>query len=196
MRRNKEETNETIRKLIEVARVHFTEHGYADSALENIVSDAEMTRGALYHHFRSKKGLFQAVVETVQKEVAEQVETEAAKSEDVWEQLFLGCRAFVSAAVEPRNKRILLLDGPAVLGWETWRAMDEENSMRLLREQLLIIQQHGYLEGVSIEAMTHFLSGALNESALWIAQKPDGRQALKETDKIVAVLLAGCKQQA
>jgi AcrR family transcriptional regulator len=196
MRRNKEETNETIRKLIEVARVHFTEHGYADSALENIVSDAELTRGALYHHFRSKKGLFQAVVETVQKEVAEQVETEAAKSEDVWEQLFLGCRAFVSAAVEPRNKRILLLDGPAVLGWETWRAMDEENSMRLLREQLLIIQQHGYLEGVSIEAMTHFLSGALNESALWIAQKPDGRQALKETDKIVAVLLAGCKQQA
>lgn len=196
MRRNKEETNETIRKLIEVARVHFTEHGYADSALENIVSDAELTRGALYHHFRSKKGLFQAVVETVQKEVAEQVETEAAKSEDVWEQLFLGCRAFVSVAVEPRNKRILLLDGPAVLGWETWRAMDEENSMRLLREQLLIIQQHGYLEGVSIEAMTHFLSGALNESALWIAQKPDGRQALKETDKIVAVLLAGCKQQA
>lgn len=194
MKRNQEETNATIRKLLEIARLHFTERGYADTALEDIVQEAQLTRGALYHHFRSKKGLFQAVLESVQQEVAEKVETQAAKSDDVWEQLALGCRAFVGAALEAQNKRILLLDGPAVLGWEEWRRMDEQHSMRLLREQLQGMQQQGQLKPVSIEALTHFLSGALNESALWIAQMGDASQALEETAQMISLLLEGFRK--
>lgn len=191
MRRNKEETNETINSLIEVARVYFTEHGYANSALEDIAKESGLTRGALYHHFKNKKGLFHVVLESVQKEVAERIETEAAESEDVWEQLLLGCIAFVAAAVEPRSKRIMLVDGPAVLGWETWRSMDEHHSMRLLRGQLHIMEAQGCLKQGSIEAMTHCLSGALNESALWIAQMPDYEQALAETTIIISNMLNG-----
>lgn len=194
MKRNKEETNETIRKLIEVARHSFTTKGYADSALEDIVQEANLTRGALYHHFGNKKKLFRVVLEAVQKDVAVQVETEAAKSEDPWDQLLFGCRAFVTAAVEPQNKRVLLIDGPAVLGWEVWRRMDEQNSMRLLREQLQSMQEQGYLRAVSIEAMTHSLSGAMNESALWIAQMPDYEHALEETMTVISILLEGFKR--
>ncbi|CAG7657105.1 TetR/AcrR family transcriptional regulator [Paenibacillus allorhizosphaerae] len=194
MKRNKEETTETVRKLIEVARVYFTQHGYANSALEDIAHEAELTRGALYHHFGNKKGLFRVVLESVQKEIAERVMTEAANSDDVWEQLQLGCRAFVSAAVEPRNKRVLLIDGPAVLGWDAWRRMDEQNSMRLLREQLQMMQEQGYFRPVSIDAMTHFLSGALNESALWIAQQQDDTPALEETMTVITHLLNGFRQ--
>ncbi len=141
-----------------------------------------------------KKGLFHVVVEAVQQEIAERIETEAAKSNDVWEQLLLGCRAFVVAAVKPESKRILLLDGPAVLGWETWRLMDEQNSMRLLRSQLQFMKQQGELKQISIEAMTHLLSGALNEAALWIAQAPDDNQALEETMEAISYLLQGLKR--
>jgi AcrR family transcriptional regulator len=191
MRKSKSETNETIRKLIEVARIHFTERGYADSGLEEIAAEAELTRGALYHHFRNKTQLFHVVLESVQKEIAERVETEAAKSDDVWEQLFLGCRAFVTSAVEPQNKRVLLIDGPAVLGPEVWRMMDERHSMRLLREQLQLMEQKGHLKAVSIDAMTHFLSGALNESALWLAQKTDYDQSLEEVMRLLSLMLEG-----
>lgn len=194
MKKNKTETNETIRKLIEVARIHFTEHGYAESALEDIVNQAKLTRGALYHHFGSKKGLFHAVLESVQKEVAERVHAEASKSDDLWEQLLFGCRAFVIAAVEHRNKRILLIDGPAVLGWEVWRMMDEQNAMRLLREQLQFMKQEGYLRPISIDAMTHAVSGALNELALWIEENPDDQQSLKETTTVISLLLQGFKR--
>jgi AcrR family transcriptional regulator len=191
MRRKKEETNETINKLIEVARDYFTKYGYADTALEDIAKESELTRGALYHHFKNKKGLFHIVLESVQKDIAARIETEAAKSEELWEQLLLGCLAFIAAAVEPQNKRIMLVDGPAVLGWETWRMMDEHNSMRLLRGQLQIMEKQGCLKRVSIEAMTHCLSGALNESALWIAQMPDYQQALAETKIIISNMLNG-----
>lgn len=191
MKRNKDDTYETIVSLIAVARKHFTEHGYAESSLEEIAAEAKLTRGALYHHFRSKKGLFQAVLESVQTEIGQRVEAEAARSDDAWEQLILGCRAFVAAAVEPRNRRILLIDGPAVLGWEAWRRMDEENAMRHLREQLELMQRQGYLKPVPLDALTHFLSGALNESALWIAQSPDDGQSLEDTMSVISLFLKG-----
>ncbi|GAA3406996.1 TetR/AcrR family transcriptional regulator [Paenibacillus hodogayensis] len=191
MRRTKEDASETMAKLIEVARTHFTKQGYAEAALEDIVAEAGLTRGALYHHFGSKKGLFRIVLEAVQKEIAERVEAEAAKSEEVWEQLYNGCGAFVAAAVEPRSKRIMLLDGPAVLGWETWRALDERHSMRLLREQLLTMQRLGSFKPASVEATVHILSGALNEAALWIAQCPDAEAALEETMSVIADMLLG-----
>jgi len=194
MRRNKEETAITIQTLIEVARTHFTERGYADAALEEIVQEAGLTRGALYHHFGNKKGLFQAVLDTVQKEVAERVETQAAASADVWEQLILGCRAFITAAVEPRNKRIMLLDGPAVLGWEEWRRMDEQNSMRLLRAQIQFMQQQGELRQVAVDALTHMLSGAMNEAALWIAQAAEDEQAYEESMIVISSLLEGLRR--
>lgn len=157
--------------------------------MEEIVAEAVLTRGALYHHFGSKKGLFQAVLESVQTEISERVEAEAARSDDALEQLILGCRAFVVAAVEPRIRRILLIDGPAVLGWEAWRRMDEENSMRHLREQLELMQRQGYLSRVPLDALTHFVSGALNESALWIAQSPDVDQSLEETISVISHFL-------
>ncbi|WP_096435635.1 TetR/AcrR family transcriptional regulator [Alteribacter populi] len=195
MKKNKDETKETIHKLIEVARMYFTEKGYAETSLEEIVNQANLTRGALYHHFGNKIGLFQVVLESVQKGIANRIETEAAQSDDVWEQLFLGCRAFVTAAVEPQNRRIFLIDGPSVLGWESWRRMDEQYSMRLLHEQLQSMQDQGFLKPVSINAMTHALSGALNESALWIAQMPDYQQALEETMTVVSHLLDGFKSR-
>lgn len=191
MKRNKEDANETIAALAAAARKHFTEFGYAASSLEEIAAEAKVTRGALYHHFGNKKGLFQAVLESIQEEIGQRVETEAALSDDAWEQLVLGCRAFVTAAVEPQIRRILLIDGPAVLGQEAWRRMDEANSMRHLREQLELMQQQGYLKPVPLDALTHFLSGALNESALWIAQNSDVDQSLEETMSVISLFLRG-----
>lgn len=194
MRRSKVETEDTIRKLIEIATAHFTEFGYANTALESIVLEANMTRGAVYHHFRSKKELFRIVLEDVQREVAAKVEQEASTSEDEWEQLYLGCRAFILAAMEERNRRIMLIDGPAILGWEVWREMDTNHSMRLLRGQLGLMQDKGYLSSFSLDVITHFISGGLNETALWLANESEQPDALNEAMKALAVFLGGFKQ--
>ncbi|KAB8125572.1 TetR/AcrR family transcriptional regulator, partial [Gracilibacillus oryzae] len=150
MRKSKEETELTIHKLKQIAKQHFIEKGYSQVVLEEIVQEANLTRGALYHHFKSKKALFSAVFETIQQEVAEFVETEAMKTDDEWLQLMKGCRAFLIAATESRNVKILLIDGPAVLGWETFRQMDERYSMKSLREQLETLQNNNQLKEISI----------------------------------------------
>ncbi|MGP4040114.1 TetR/AcrR family transcriptional regulator [Gracilibacillus sp. D59] len=194
MKKNKIETEQTIQNIIKIARYHFTEHGYTKAALEDIVKEANLTRGALYHHFQNKKGLFLAVFETVQQEVGEYVEAEAAKSNDIWVQLIRGCRAFLEGAVQSHNQRILLIDGPAVLGWDMFRKMDEKYSMNSLKEQLQLMQEKGLLKPISIEAMTHCLSGAMNEAVLWIADRRDHKEVIDEAMVVLEHLLEGLRK--
>ncbi|MED3576081.1 TetR/AcrR family transcriptional regulator [Cytobacillus praedii] len=180
MKKNKTETEQTIQNLMEIARQHFTEYGYANVTLEEIAQEANVTRGALYHHFKNKKGLFLAVFEVVQKEIGEHVEAAAAQSNNSWQQLINGCQAYLEGAVVSQNQRILLIDGPAILGWDTFRKMDEKYSMNSLREQLQFMQERELIKPISVEAMTHCLSGAMNEAVLWISDHSDQKDVIEE----------------
>ncbi len=185
------QTEATTQKLIAIARALFAERGYADTAAEDIVQRAGVTRGALYHHFGSKEGLFRAAVESVQAEIGARVEAAAADAEDAWAELLNGCRAFLMAALDPQARQIVLVDAPAVLGWEAWRAMDEANSMALLREALAELIEAGLLLPLPLDALTRLLSGAMNEAALWIAAAADRDAALEQAMTALEALLAG-----
>lgn len=172
MPKNKKElaSIKTTQNLITVARKHFSQYGYAKTSLEAIVEELAITRGALYHHFKGKKALFLAVLNEVQSEVGANVEKEAMTSEDIWEQLTLGCVGFVEAATLETNRRILLIDAPNVIDWTEWRKIDNENSVALLEEQLLVIQAKGELVDLDVRLIAHMISGALNDLSLFQAE--------------------------
>lgn len=188
-----EQRAQTTRKLITVARAQFTAHGYAQASTEEIVELADMTRGALYHHFGNKQGLFKAVLAEVQRDVAERVRAASGASDDPWEQLIVGCHAFVRASLEPAVQRIMLIDGPAVIGWDVWREMDAENAMRLLEAGIRELADAHIINVASVTATTHLLSGAMNEAVLWIARSDQPTQALDETIAAIEQLLAGLR---
>jgi AcrR family transcriptional regulator len=183
----------TITRLTEIARQVFTEQGYANAATEDIVAQAGVTRGALYHHFGSKEGLFLAVVEAVQQDVGQRVEAAAAHHTDVWDQLLAGCAAFLGASRDPQVQRIMLLDAPAVLGWTVWRELDARYSMSALRAALAELMTNGQLMPLPLDALTHLLSGAMNEAALWVAQSADPH-ALDEAVQTLTQLLMGLRR--
>jgi AcrR family transcriptional regulator len=183
----------TITRLTEIARQVFTEQGYANAATEDIVAQAGVTRGALYHHFGSKEGLFLAVVEAVQQDVGQRVEAAAAPHADVWDQLLAGCAAFLGASRDPQVQRIMLLDAPAVLGWTVWRELDARYSMSALRAALAELMTNGQLMPLPLDALTHLLSGAMNEAALWVAQSADPH-ALDEAVQTLTQLLMGLRR--
>lgn len=172
MPKNKKElaSIKTTQSLIQVARKHFSQFGYADTSLEAIVEELAITRGALYHHFKGKKALFLAVLKQVQSEVGTNVEKEAMTSEDTWEQLVFGCVGFVEAATLTSNCRILLIDAPNVIDWTEWRKIDKENSVILLEQHLQGIQAKGELIDLEVRLMAHMISGALNELSLFQAE--------------------------
>ncbi|WP_198663710.1 TetR/AcrR family transcriptional regulator [Jiangella endophytica] len=181
-----EQREATFVALVTEARRQFARDGYAAVSLAGIVDALGLTKGALYHHFTNKAALFQAVVERVQAQVAERVVAAAEERPDAWGQLTAGCEAFLRAGADPEVQRIMLIDGPAVLGWDDWRALDDASSGRHLREALQSAVDDGVLAPQPVEPLTHLLSGAMNEAALWLARSDDPR----DLDDTVAALLA------
>jgi AcrR family transcriptional regulator len=184
----------TIARLIEIACEIFTRDGYANAATEEIVQQAGVTRGALYHHFGSKEGLFQAVLSHIQQQVGLRIEAVVAQQSDMWEQLVAGSIVFLEVSLDPQVQRIMLIDAPSVLGWSLWRELDVQNSMKSLRESLSELMAQGFLPQIPLDALTHMLSGAMNESALWIAQSNDPQSALAEATQALKYLLNSLRQ--
>lgn len=176
----------TRQALIDAAARRFAATGFAATALPAIVADAAVTKGALYHHFPSKAALFEAVLAQKQAEVGERVAAAAERESGAWRQLLVGCRAFLEASTDDRVRRILLIDGPSVLGWARWREHDDANAARHLGEAIQRLVDDGELGAADPVALTRLLSGAMNEAALWLAESPD-----RGTDLEVAVALLG-----
>jgi AcrR family transcriptional regulator len=183
--KNADAAYKTTSSLLKIARNHFTKYGYFAVSLEKIATEGNVTRGAVYHHFKNKQGLFTAVLESVQKDVAAQILIEAMKSEDPWQQLILGFAGFVNGANAKKNRRILLVDAPAVLGWDAWRKADKENSMSVLQKHIDDLKAQNYLrDDVDTKLMTYSLSGAVNEIALHCTQ----RKVIGEDDRIIKTI--------
>jgi len=162
-RATKEQSELTAAVIRSTAMRLFAELGYADVGLERVAELSGVTRGAVYHHFGSKLGLFTAVVDDAQAVVARAI-SEAAP-DDGWPAIEAGSLAYMRAVVDPAVRRILLVDAPAVLGWAAWRSSDAAHARRLLADGL------GALDDLAVDpaAAAALLDGAMTEAALWIA---------------------------
>lgn len=156
--------------LLDVSRQLFASRGHSAVGLAEIVREAGVTKGALYHHFEGgKTDLFRAVLAQVQADVARAVAAAADAEDDPWARLTAGCRAFLTASTDPAVRQIMLVDGPAVLGWSEWRAMDEAGSASHLEDALTEMIEAGVVPPQPVEPLARLLSGAMNEAALWLA---------------------------
>ncbi len=169
-RATKEQSEVTARRILEVAGGLFGARGYADVGLEEVAALAQVTRGAVYHHYGNKQTLFATVAAQAQRRVARTVSEAAETAGGSWDGLVAGCRAFLDASVAGTHRRILLVDAPAVLGWNTWREQDAAASGELLTEALTELAHDGVIAVHSPAAAAALLSGAMNEAALRIAE--------------------------
>jgi AcrR family transcriptional regulator len=179
----------TRQALLASARQLFTERGFS-AAREDIVERAGVTRGALYHHFASKEDLFRAVVELVEEEMLQRIASAAMATDDPSEQLRRGCAAFLDAAMDPAVRRIVLLDAPAVLGWQAWREIDARYGLGLVTEGLNAVMAAGQIEPRPVEPLAHLLLAALNEAAMMVASADDPAAARVVVGDAVDHLLA------
>jgi len=183
----------TRRRLVTAARTLFADRGYAGVATEQIVQAAGVTRGALYHQFRDKAALFAAVAETIQAEIAQRITTGAQADglTDPMATLHAGMRRFLEACADPLVERILLLDGPAVLGWQAWRELADRYGLGLLQYALQAAIDAGAITPQPVVPLAHVLIGALDEGALYVARADDPAAARQECTAIFQQLLDG-----
>jgi AcrR family transcriptional regulator len=181
----------TRRQLVRSARALFGARGYAGVGTEEIVRAAGVTRGALYHQFRDKADLFAAVAEEVEAEIAERIAAGAGTATDPLEALRAGARLFLDACAEPEVERIILLDAPAVLGWEAWRDLAGRYGLGLVQLGLQSAMDAGAIVPQPIPPLAHILIGALDEAALYVAGAEDPAAAREECATIFDRIVRG-----
>jgi AcrR family transcriptional regulator len=184
----------TRAKLIRVARDLFARRGYNDVATEEIVRRASVTRGALYHHFRDKRDLFQAVVEQIEQEVTQKLAETALAHSDPWEQQTAAIGAYLDVCLEPAVQRIVLTDAPSVLGLAAWREIEAKYGLALVEAGLRSAIEAGYIEEQPVEPLAHLLLGALTEGGLLIGRSEDRRAARRAVGDGVDRLLGGLRK--
>ena len=184
-RTNADMSEATRKELLMRARAAFAEHGYADAPIEAVVRGAGLTKGALYHHFGSKQGLFVAVVRDVASGIAAQVGNKLGGS-PTKTKFLRACAEYLQATLAADVRRILLIDAPAVLDASTAQALESELGVALLRNALAELKDVGELDSGDIEALAHALNGALNGIALWAAHHDEPAVVIKRGMKVIS----------
>ncbi|QKW07881.1 TetR/AcrR family transcriptional regulator [Streptomyces sp. NA04227] len=190
--RQAERSQETRSALIAAGTRLFGQRGYAAVGTEELVRAAGVTRGALYHQFKDKRALFDAVVEQVEAEVTRRVVADALTGvADPVQALRAGARGFLDACAEPEVERILLIDAPGVLGWERWRRIGEEHGLGAIIAALRSAIDAGALPEQPVRPLAHLVLGALDEAARLVARATDRETAREELLAAMEGLLFG-----
>ena len=182
--------DQTRRDLIDAGRVLFVEKGYFNTSIGDLVTASGVgTRGAFYHHFRDKAELFRAVFEEVERDLTLRSLASPPRGADSWERLSAGLHGFLESALEPEVQRVMLLDGPVVLGWQTLRAIQEGNSIALINEMVREAIAEGVIDDQPVGELTHMVVAALEEGALLVAHAAQPTRARKRAARVLDRLL-------
>lgn len=176
--------------LLAAARALFGRQGFAATSLDEIVAEANVTKGALYHHFQGKEDLFGAVYEEVQHEVSDQVVAEFLRP-DPWEALVMGCELWIDVYLDPAVQRIVLRDARAVLGWDRVREVEARYGAVPLRGVLRKAMRLHKIRPFPLRPLALMVMGALNEGCFYIAEADDPVPARDEVRTLLSALLGG-----
>jgi AcrR family transcriptional regulator len=175
-----ERAAETREALISAARELFGQRGFAAVGTEEIVRNARLTRGALYHHFQNKEELFRAVYEAVERDLVQQIAATALAASDPVGVLRTGAQAFLDACEDPAVRRIALIDAPSVLGWEQWREIGLQYGLGLVQSTLEAAMEAGMIERQPVRPLAHLLLGSIDEAGMLVARADDDGRTKRE----------------
>ena len=189
MNKNVERGQATRAHLVEVATRLFTANGYDGTSIEMVLAEAQVSRGSLYHHFQGKEALFGAVLEGVGSRVGEQITAEGRDAPDPIAGLRIDCLAWIRLAVDPVVQQTVLIDAPAVFGWQRWRETNEQSNLGWFRADLSYAADAGLIDPAHVDVFAHIVLAAINEVAMMIARAPDPAAALPAAESAVTEFL-------
>jgi len=182
--------DQTRRDLVDAGRALFVEKGYFDTSISDLVTRSGVgTRGAFYHHFKDKAELFRAVFEEVERDLTLRSLASPPQGADAWEVLSVGMRGFLESALEPEVQRVMLIDGPVVLGWQTLRSIEEGNSIALINEMVAQAIAEGIIDDHPVGELTHLLVAAVEEAAQLVAHSDKPAKARDRAARVLDRLL-------
>jgi AcrR family transcriptional regulator len=181
--------------LLETAAAMFAERGFARTSLDEIASATQVTRGAVYHHFDSKQAVFEAVLESLEKDMVERVVAAAAGQSDPWQAALAGLDAFLDLCCEPTYGRLCWLEGPVALGWGRWMETEKKFAYGIVEGFLKTLLDAGLLAPVPMGSATQLVFALLGGAGRTIAEAPeaDRRTTRDECALLISRMMNGLR---
>lgn len=188
----------TKRALVDEAAKLFTSQGYAATSLEAIVTSARVTKGALYHHFSGKQAVFEAVFEKIEADAVTRVRKALKGSRDPWDKALIGLRAFLEIVQDAGYQRVVIQEGPAVLGYERFREQEERSSFGLVQEMVgSVLSDAAYdVSEDMLETFSRIFFGALSAAGESVSTAANPKLAVAQVETAIAFILAGMRALA
>lgn len=188
----------TKRALIDSAASLFTHQGYAATSLDAIVASARVTKGALYHHFSGKQAIFEAVFEKIEDDASTHIRKALKGSRDPWEKALIGLRAFLEIVQDTGYQRVVIQEGPAVLGYERFREQEERSSFGLVQEMVRsVLEVSTYdLSEDMLETFSRIFFGAMSAAGETVSSAADPKLAVARVETAIGFILAGLRSLA
>ncbi|CAA9368083.1 MAG: Transcriptional regulator, AcrR family [uncultured Nocardioidaceae bacterium] len=191
--RRQEYSASTKRALVDAALERFAVQGYAGTSLDEIVSAARVTKGALYHHFKGKQDLFEAVFLDVEEQATERIRGSIRSIRDPWEKAITGLREFLAVTRTEAYRRIVIQDGPAVLGYERFREREESSTFGLVQDIVTSLLSDYRLPESTTGAFTRLFFGAMSATGSAVSTAEDPQQASDDAEGAIVLVLAGIR---
>lgn len=185
----------TKEALVDVAQELFSDRGYSATSLDQIVAGADVTKGALYHHFSGKQAIFEAAFERVENNAGATIQRAIAGEHDPWAKAEAGLRAFLDVVQEPAYRRLVIQDGPSVLGYERFREQEERSTFATVVEIVRAVLTAGTweLEEDMLETFTRVFFGAMSSAGASVATSDDPAAAAQRVETAIGFILTGLR---
>ncbi len=177
-------------QIIAAARELFAKDGYESTSTEQVLQRTGISRGALYHHFKNKEALFEAVLEDLERELAAAAAKAAAGASDPVAALRAGCASFLIEAAKPEVRQIVLVDAHSVVGWQKWREIEERYGLGMIKQGLKAIAMTHAIPAQTADLYAHILLATMIEIAFLASQSPDPDQATGDSLQAIDTLLS------
>jgi len=189
--RREEYAEASYEALLGSAAGCFLEHGFAATSLDAVAKRARVTKGAIYHHFASKRDLFEAVLVRQEERSARSVAQAGAAAADPWTGIVAAFDTFLESISDPAYQRLCMVEGPAALGFEEWWAFGERYEIEVIRGQLDRAAAAGVIESEDLDMLAHVLFGAVTAGVLAMARSDEPDRERQRFRTVMLELIHG-----
>lgn len=186
----------TSEAILAAARRLFGARGFAATTVDDIAGQAEVAKGAVYHHFKTKEALFEAVFDQVSRDLVQEIDRAVRGEKDVLAMIVAGTQHYFAATAKGAIGQIILRDGPAVLGWEKWREIDAQHFGGKIPRALAAAMEAGLIARQPVEPLARLLLGAVTEAAVACAGRADIARAGAEYARAFKSLVEALRRRA
>lgn len=187
--RRQDDAEHTKKALLKRAQYLFAEDGYAKTSIDEIVRQEQLTKGALYYHFKDKKTLFEQVVDGLLEEMVKRVSTAIDTEIDPWERTLIAIETYLEGCLNHAYRHIVIREAPVILGWTKWREKEKHSVLGLSTVLIKELMESKYIKNQPIDLLAYIIFGAITEAAIGIAHSDDPHTARKQAKDVLEKLV-------